>query len=156
MLHLWGKCRANCNAPRSTHSQTHQQTGANGLQPPATGDQPKANPRLYCLSWKNPPRRIRRITTLRLGIHPTLRNERRGSWRAGCAETCKSRFGGEGLVSLSNQDPASYPTHSAVNAGSPKQGYACMVTELSQYPRWACNGFRRSQSNAAHVIPIGG
>jgi hypothetical protein len=34
----------------------------------------------------------------------------RDSWRAGCVERCTSRFGGEGLVFLGNQDPASYPT----------------------------------------------
>jgi len=34
----------------------------------------------------------------------------RDSWRAVCAERCKHLFGGEGLVLLSNQDLASYPT----------------------------------------------
>ena len=39
-----------------------------------------------------------------------LKNERRDSWRAGRIETVHVRFGGEGLVFLGNQDPASYPT----------------------------------------------
>ncbi len=39
-----------------------------------------------------------------------LQNNCSDSWRAVCAERCKHLFGGEGLVLLSNQDPASYPT----------------------------------------------
>src|SRR5262249_24015040 len=47
--------------------------------------------------------------------------------------------------------------HPAENAGLSKQGSSpCMIAERSYYSRWACNGFRRSQSNAAHVIPTRG
>jgi len=36
----------------------------------------------------------------------------RDSWRAGRIETVHVQFGGERLVLLGNQDPASYPTES--------------------------------------------
>jgi hypothetical protein len=41
------------------------------------------------------------------------KNRRRDSWRAGCIEMVHVRFGGEGLVCLGDQDPASYPTRVA-------------------------------------------
>jgi hypothetical protein len=48
-------------------------------------------------------------------------------------------------------------THFAENAGLSKQGAnPCMIAERSYYSKWTCNGFRRSQSNAAHVIPARG
>ncbi len=44
----------------------------------------------------------------------------------------------------------------AENAGSSKQGYTCMMTDLLYYSRWACNGFRRLQTNEVHATPIWG
>ena len=44
----------------------------------------------------------------------------------------------------------------AENAGSPKQEQSCMATDRPYYSRWACNGFRRSRSDEASVIPIQG
>jgi len=43
---------------------------------------------------------------------------RRDSRRAGCIETVLVRFGGESLVFLGNQDPASYPTGAANSASA--------------------------------------
>ena len=48
-------------------------------------------------------------------------------------ETCKSRFGGEGLVLLSNQDLASYPTF-CTQEQPDKFRATCFVTSLSE--RW--------------------
>jgi len=56
------------------------------------------------------PRRVRWSQALQSGVSSALNKNGSGSWRAGCTKTCKSRFGGEGLVFLSNQDLAFYPT----------------------------------------------
>jgi hypothetical protein len=53
-----------------------------------------------------------------------LRNRRRDSWRAGCIEMVHVRFGGEGLVCLGDQDPASYPTRAAGDSIEKRSGYS--------------------------------
>ena len=45
-----------------------------------------------------------------LGAPSRPAHARRDSWRAGRIEMVHVRFGGERLVFLGNQDPASYPT----------------------------------------------
>src|SRR5215204_7814245 len=74
---------------------------------------------------KDPPWAIRSAQAHGAGLPTKLKTERRDSWRAGRIERVHVRFGGERLVFLDNQDPASYPTRVT---GIVVQ--ACMCTEV--------------------------